>query len=65
MGWGIGYRESPRQFSGGARSNFCAWAPQRDRSERVKITLIPGNHDYELAFHPGFVERLAEYGIAL
>jgi UDP-2,3-diacylglucosamine pyrophosphatase LpxH len=37
----------------------------RATGERVKITLIPGNHDYELACYPGFVERLAEYGIAL
>jgi UDP-2,3-diacylglucosamine pyrophosphatase LpxH len=33
--------------------------------ERVKITLIPGNHDYDLACYPGFVDRLAEYGIVL
>ena len=37
----------------------------RATGERLKITLIPGNHDYELACYPGFVERLAEYGIAL
>src|SRR5215218_5850945 len=37
----------------------------RATGERVKITLIPGNHDYELACYPSFVERLAEYGIAL
>lgn len=33
--------------------------------EHVKITLIPGNHDYELACYPRFVERLGEYGIVL
>src|SRR5215213_1059499 len=37
----------------------------RATGEHVKITLIPGNHDYELACYPGFVDRLAEYGIAL
>ena len=37
----------------------------RAPGEHVKITLIPGNHDYELACYPGFVDRLAEYGITL
>ena len=31
----------------------------------MKTTLIPGNHDYELACYPGFVDRLREYGIDL
>ena len=37
----------------------------RATGQHVKITLIPGNHDYELACYPGFVERLGEYGIIL
>ncbi|CAN5708516.1 hypothetical protein BH20ACT12_BH20ACT12_10160 [soil metagenome] len=37
----------------------------RATGEHVKITLIPGNHDYELACYPQFVERLREYGITL
>lgn len=37
----------------------------RATGQHVKITLIPGNHDYELACYPGFVERLGEYGIVL
>ena len=37
----------------------------RATGERVRITLIPGNHDYELACYPGFVDRLGEYGIVL
>ena len=31
----------------------------------MKITLIPGNHDYELACYPGYVDLLGEYGIVL
>src|SRR6056297_2567273 len=31
----------------------------------MPITLIPGNHDYELAAYPEYVERLAEYNITL
>ena len=31
----------------------------------IPITLIPGNHDYELAAYPEYEERLAEYNITL
>ncbi|XVH33709.1 metallophosphoesterase (plasmid) [Haloferacaceae archaeon DSL9] len=33
--------------------------------ERIPITFIPGNHDYELACYPEYVERLAEYNVTL
>ena len=31
----------------------------------IPITLIPGNHDYELAAYPEYVDRLAEYNVTL
>ena len=37
----------------------------RATGERVLITLIPGNHDYELACYPRFVDRLREYNVVL
>jgi hypothetical protein len=37
----------------------------RATGERVEITLIPGNHDCDLACYPSFVDRLAEHVIAL
>ncbi|MCT9096853.1 metallophosphoesterase [Haloarchaeobius sp. HME9146] len=37
----------------------------RRTGEHVPITLIPGNHDAELAGYPEYVERLAEYNIDL
>jgi len=37
----------------------------RATGERVPITLIPGNHDYELATNPAYVERLAAYNVRL
>ena len=37
----------------------------RATGEHVTITLIPGNHDYELACYPRFVDRLREYNIVL
>ncbi|MFC6835758.1 metallophosphoesterase [Halomarina ordinaria] len=37
----------------------------RETGETVQITLIPGNHDYELACYPEYEERLAEYNVSL
>ena len=37
----------------------------RKTGEKIKITIIPGNHDYELACYPDFVALLAEYNISL
>ena len=33
--------------------------------EKVKITLMPGNHDYELACYPEYVARLKEFNLDL
>jgi len=37
----------------------------RATGEQIPITFIPGNHDYELACYPEYVERLAEYNVTL
>jgi UDP-2,3-diacylglucosamine pyrophosphatase LpxH len=37
----------------------------RRAGERIRITLIPGNHDYDLASDPAYVEELARYNIRL
>lgn len=37
----------------------------RATGNRIPITFIPGNHDYELAAYPAYVERLAEYNVTL
>ena len=37
----------------------------RETGERVRITLLPGNHDYDLACVPGYAEALARHGIRL
>ena len=37
----------------------------RKTGEKVPITLMPGNHDYELACYPEYVDRLKEYNINL
>lgn len=37
----------------------------RETGESVDITLVPGNHDHDLAAFDGFVERFAEYNVDL
>jgi UDP-2,3-diacylglucosamine pyrophosphatase LpxH len=37
----------------------------RHTGETVKITMLPGNHDYEIACYPEFVEMLQPYNIHL
>ena len=37
----------------------------RTTGEVVKITMLPGNHDYEIACYPEFVDMLAPYNINL
>ncbi len=37
----------------------------RETGETVPITLLPGNHDHELAAHEEYVERFAEYNVDL
>jgi len=37
----------------------------RKSGEKIKITIIPGNHDYELACYPQFIERLKDFNIKL
>jgi UDP-2,3-diacylglucosamine pyrophosphatase LpxH len=37
----------------------------RKAGEKVTITLLPGNHDYELACYPEFVEKLGRYNVRL
>jgi len=41
------------------------FAQFRETGKDVRITLIPGNHDYELACAPVYKEKLAEYNIHL
>lgn len=47
------------------RSHPALFAQLRETGRRVKITLIPGNHDYELACVPAWKEALAEYNVDL
>jgi UDP-2,3-diacylglucosamine pyrophosphatase LpxH len=37
----------------------------RKAGEKIKITLLPGNHDYEIACYPEFVEIFKDFNIDL
>lgn len=37
----------------------------RKTGEKIRITLLPGNHDYELACYPEFVDALAVHNVHL
>lgn len=37
----------------------------REAGEKIKITIVPGNHDYEIACYPEFVEILKDFNIDL
>jgi len=41
------------------------FAQLRATGERIKITLIPGNHDYELACYPEYVEKFRRFNVLL
>ena len=37
----------------------------RKTGESIRITLLAGNHDYELACYPDFIDRLKRYNVHL
>ncbi len=37
----------------------------REAGKKIKITILPGNHDYEIACYPEFVEILRDFNIDL
>ena len=41
------------------------FAALREAGENVRITLLPGNHDHELAAYDEYVERFAAYNVDL
>lgn len=48
-----------------ARTHAALFKQFQQTGQSIKITLIPGNHDYELACHAEYIPFLAEYGIHL
>jgi hypothetical protein len=44
-----------------ARTHRELFEEFREAGRRIRITLVPGNHDYELACVPAYKEELAQY----
>jgi len=47
------------------RSHLALFEQFRRTGAKIRITLIPGNHDYDLACDPEYIPLLKEYGITL
>ena len=47
------------------RSHLPLFEQFRRTGAKIRITLIPGNHDYDLACDPEYIPLLKEYGITL
>lgn len=63
--WELTTVEGPEKLDLLIRLHPALFAQFRETGRRVKITLIPGNHDYELACVPAWKEKLAAYNISL
>jgi metallophosphoesterase superfamily enzyme len=48
-----------------ARTHQELFEQFRETGRRIRITLVPGNHDYELACVPSYKDVLAEFNIRL
>ena len=63
--WEFTEVEGPEKFDA-LLDRYPELFEQFERTGReIRITLIPGNHDYELAAYPEYVDRLAEYNVTL
>jgi len=63
--WELTEVEGPEKLKVIASNHRELFEQFRRTGERVQITLIPGNHDYELACYPEFGDVLREYNIRL
>ncbi len=63
--WELTRGTGPEKLDHIAANHRALFAQFRQTGKRIKITLLPGNHDYELACYRGFADRLAEYNIHL
>ena len=63
--WELTEVESPEKFDA-LLDRYPELFEQLETTGReIQITLIPGNHDYELAAYPEYVDRLTEYNVVL
>lgn len=63
--WELTDREGPSKLERIAAMCPALFRQFRETGERVTITLLPGNHDYDLACVPAYRTELARYNIHL
>lgn len=63
--WETTYAEGPDKLHGIIASHTGLFMQFRRAGARARITVIPGNHDHELATHPEFAAILSVYNIHL
>ena len=63
--WELTDREGPSKLERIAAMCPALFRQFRETGERVRITLLPGNHDYDLACVPEYQSELARYNIRL
>ena len=57
--------EGPAKFDALLETYPELFEALRDAGESIQITLLPGNHDHELAAYDEYVERFAAYNVDL
>ncbi len=63
--WELTTIEGVAQFDEIVRFHTEIFEQLKLTGERIQITMMVGNHDYDLACYPGFVGKLADYNITL
>jgi len=61
--WEFTHMEGTEKFDHLEATYPELFAQLRRTGERVPITMLPGNHDHELAAYEEYVERFAEYNV--
>ena len=57
--------EGPKKLQAVMEQFPAIFQALQDTGKTVKITMLPGNHDYEIACYPEFVDMLKAYNIHL
>ena len=63
--WELTDREGPSKLERIAATCPALFRQFRETGERMTITLLPGNHDYDLACVPEYEAELARYNVRL
>jgi len=63
--WELSDGEGASKLEGIVASHPDLFAQLRETGKHVRITLLPGNHDYELACVPAYAAELARFNVLL